>query len=274
MVEEEANAPRRLGRTPQLLELRDPDDDWTGVTKTSDRRRRQNRLNQRAYRRRQLAQSDSPDNGHQVASSSDGYLMIEDPRIRGVTQAFMQLAHMQYLLRKPRLVYLPSLIRLNAINALSHNALLLGIPVEGLCADELISPFNALGPKMPEGTPPPTENCPENLLPTPLQVAVEHHPWTDLLPAPRLRDNVLNGITTGEVDEDVLCCDLLDVVTSQQRDDAYLIVWGDPSDVYGWEVSVGFLRKWGWLLRGCPELIESTNRWRMKRGEARLNIEV
>jgi hypothetical protein len=43
-------APKRFGQLPQLTELKDPDDDWTGITEARDRRRRQNRLNQRAYR--------------------------------------------------------------------------------------------------------------------------------------------------------------------------------------------------------------------------------
>jgi len=34
---------------PQL-QARKPDEDWTGVTSTVERRRLQNRLNQRAYR--------------------------------------------------------------------------------------------------------------------------------------------------------------------------------------------------------------------------------
>jgi hypothetical protein len=42
----------------------------------------------------------------------------------------------------------------------------------------------------------------------------------------------------------------------------------------GWEVTEGFLRKWGFLLEGCDELIESTNRWRALRGEERLIIEL
>lgn len=39
-----------LAMMPQLVEMQDPEDDWTGKTKAADRRKRQNRLNQRAYR--------------------------------------------------------------------------------------------------------------------------------------------------------------------------------------------------------------------------------
>lgn len=46
-----AGSPVAVGRMSQLAELRDDEDDWTGVTNSADRRRRQNRLNQRAYRK-------------------------------------------------------------------------------------------------------------------------------------------------------------------------------------------------------------------------------
>ncbi|KAI8668669.1 hypothetical protein NCS57_00679100 [Fusarium keratoplasticum] len=274
-------APKRFGRVPQLVELRAPGDDWTGVTRTADRRRRQNRLNQRAYRKRKQAQAGASEQlvvsqGQSASTSAfapDGYLMIDHPRTRAVTYAFMQLAYMQYTLKNHRLTYLPSLIRLNAINALSENAHTIGLPLHGLCRDELISPFNALGPKLLDIVP--VENtCPENMRPTALQQAVEHHPWTDLLPAPRLRDNVLNAITSGAIDEDELCADLMEISKSDEEDGPYLIVWGEASDVYNWEASIGFIKKWGGLLRGCPELIESTNRWRLKRGEKKLGVQV
>lgn len=46
-----AALPLSVAVMPQLVELRDPSDDWTGVTSTAERKRRQNRLNQRAYRK-------------------------------------------------------------------------------------------------------------------------------------------------------------------------------------------------------------------------------
>ncbi|KAF4998189.1 hypothetical protein FDECE_11866 [Fusarium decemcellulare] len=281
MEQQDTPAPKRTGRVPQLTEVRAPDDDWTGITKSSDRRRRQNRLNQRAYRRRKLEQSEAAEqlvtqgqSSFSVASP-EGWRIVEDARKRAVTYAFTQLVYMQYTLKKPRLVYLPSLIRLNAINAITQNAQSIGFPLEGLCRDDLISPFNAFGPSSSSEEKEPKElSFPEHLRPTPLQRAIEHHPWSDLLPIPRLRDNIINGFTSGAFDEDELCEDLLGVVCTSQRDEAFLIVWGDPTDLYSWEVSVGFLKKWGFLLRGCPELIDSTNRWRLKRGEAKLNIRV
>lgn len=184
-----------------------------------------------------------------------------------MTYAFMQDAYMHYTLNSPKPTYLPGLIRLNALNAVAHNATVLGFSKENLCQDDLISPFNYPDPKAP------TEpHIPESLRPTTLQRSIHHHPWTDLFPLPRFRDNILRAMISGTLDEDELCLDLLEVVNGDTCANAYLIVWGRPWDISGWEVSPGFLRKWGWLLEGCPEAIDATNRWRETRGESKLNV--
>lgn len=47
-----------------------------------------------------------------------------------------------------------------------------------------------------------------------------------------------------------------------------LIAWEPPWDISGWEISEGFWRKWAWMLRPLGEtVLESTNRWRVMRGE-------
>ncbi|CAM1510619.1 Fc.00g009540.m01.CDS01 [Cosmosporella sp. VM-42] len=271
---------------PRLANVWYPEDDWTGITKTADRRKRQNRLNQRAYRRRKQIQrvnglelSDDPQNPSQQlvrsgggTEPSTGYRFCVSPQDRALTYAFMQKAYTHYTLNAPKPTYLPSLIRLNVLNAVSHNAAILGFPVDEMCRDDFISPFNELGP-----SPAPSEErppIPDTLKPTPIQMAMLHHPWIDLFPFPKLRENMLRGITEGNYDEDELCLDILSVVHADTRGAAYLIVWGQPWDACGWEVSVGFLKKWGWLLQGCSEIIESTNRWRESRGESRLDIKL
>lgn len=49
-----------------------------------------------------------------------------------------------------------------------------------------------------------------------------------------------------------------------------LIIWGEPWKVESWEVTPGFVRKWGWVLEGCQDLILASNQWRAARGEVPL----
>lgn len=58
-----------------------------------------------------------------------------------------------------------------------------------------------------------------------------------------------------------------DPVTAKRRG---LIVWGEPWDVEGWELTPGFLRKWRWIVEGCEDVIVASNRWRARRGEVPL----
>ena len=48
---------------------------------------------------------------------------------------------------------------------------------------------------------------------------------------------------------------------------AGLAVWGEPWDPQSWEMSEPFVRKWAWLIEGCPEIMLSTNLWRSMRGD-------
>jgi hypothetical protein len=46
-----------------------------------------------------------------------------------------------------------------------------------------------------------------------------------------------------------------------------ILAWSDPWHSSGWEISETFARKWSFLLKDCPEIILSTNKWRLARGE-------
>ena len=167
---------------------------------------------------------------------------------------------------------LPALIQVNVFNALARNAAALCVSEDWLLC-EAISPFSlqgpGLGPLAVALTSSPS--CPDSLRPTALQLSVPHHPWIDLLPIPHLRDNIIHAAGVSAVcDEDNLCYDMVEV--SSESDKASLIVWGEPWDPRGWEASVAFLRKWGGLLKGCPEILEATNYWRQKRGDTRLTF--
>lgn len=86
---------------------------------------------------------------------------------------------------------------------------------------------------------------------------------------PKMRDNLL---LAGYLhDEDQLCNDLVEFgnVSNEQTG---LIVWNDPWDSMGLEVSETFLDKWAWTVSGFVKLLESTNYWRAKRGEKPLSF--
>lgn len=110
-------------------------------------------------------------------------------------------------------------------------------------------------------------SCPQNLAPTDLQMRRKHHPWVDLFPLPKMRDNLLVAVTEilSPEEEEQLFYDIAESCGGKEW--AGFVLWGDPWECRNWEVSVPFLSRWGWLLRGCPEILEATNHWRTQRGE-------
>ena len=180
-------------------------------------------------------------------------------------------------------------IRLNLFNALARNAVVMGFPIEGLCSVEHTSPFNSYGPLplslLPASSPPAdpgllsssSHNCtsyPAALHPTVLQRSIKHHPWIDLFPFPAFRDNILVAMQKGHLNDDDLCLDVLELWAPGIETRPTLVVWGgpddDPSDWRFWEASPAFVRKWGWLLRGSPEMLRATNFWRERRGQSKI----
>lgn len=89
-----------------------------------------------------------------------------------------------------------------------------------------------------------------------------------------MRDNCIRWAST--IDEEDLCSDFIGGLYEGNADcdTKGWIVWNDPWDVEGWEVSEGFVKKWGYLLQGCGDIIEASNRWRAIRGEDALVVEV
>lgn len=162
--------------------------------------------------------------------------------------------------------HLITLLQYNAVRALITNRnLISGILVTPLeCLEEVIHiiPY----PSQPELVPP-------KLLPTILQQTVPHGDWIDLFPCPEGRDRLIRAI--GTFDEDELWADCIGGLYEGFPDDEIerrgIIAWSPPWDITGWEMSEGFIRKWGWLFRGLPGALEATNRWRIGRGEEPLS---
>jgi hypothetical protein len=206
---------------------------------------------------------------HAAALHAQGYLLLATEERRAKVQRFAGQLRKAYSDGLLQLACLPTLTRLNVLDAMARIGAAMGFSIKGLCRDDLVSPFNQHGPLSPFMSTM-LASCPANLLPTPTQQAIVHHPWIDLIPIPQLRDNILIAMHRGLIDDDdELCADLLRC-DSNREDKAALIVWSDPCNIRAWEASVPFLQKWGWLMQGCLELYVATNEWRAKRGEKRL----
>jgi hypothetical protein len=151
----------------------------------------------------------------------------------------------------------------------------------------------------------PGQVLPHSLYPTNVQMNIAHSSWLSTVPFAQLRDNLIR--CEKEFDHYDLCNDLFgelfnknlsknsgsraadfqpsaseleaeeidrhfwdeidDEVTSQRRG---FIVWGEPWDTNNWEVTPGFVKKWPWAIKGCQDLMLSSNRWRVKRDERRI----
>ena len=217
-------------------------------------------------------QTQFPTHAVKGAKGAQGWILYSGPERCNRVRAIIERAYEDYSLGGLRPTNLQLLIRINAINAMVRNAEAMGFPTQGLCAYDYISPWNRHGPQSLHAPALPPPSCPETLRPTALQRRFEHHPWIDMLPFPRFRDNVLLAMEGGFLDDDDLCFDIAETDTplNDVRGRPALIVWGEAWDSAGWEVNAAFVRRWGWLLRGCPEIIEGTNHWRGRRGEKRI----
>lgn len=160
-------------------------------------------------------------------------------------------------------------------------------PLSGPCVDDtMIYPLNP--------------NTPPALVPTRLQQLQPHHLWLNLLPFPQMRDNLITheGLfdhwdMLGDLIGELLVIPRLlerkarsrsshvtnpttggsvpsasvgdsDEVTSGRTG---LVVWGEPHESMNWEATPAFFTKWAWAVKGCGELLASSNRWRLERGE-------
>ncbi|KAI4655994.1 hypothetical protein J4E93_000710 [Alternaria ventricosa] len=290
-----ADAPIELAWSSQRPELRDETEDWMGVTNPVERRKLQNRLNQRARRNRAQKknaparqprrviipeEANKSDTSGREGSCSTSDLSLDDlsnpdvaiaqrscmaahPKVQELMRRFSEHAYASYMQGTPALSHLPLLLKYNVASGLARNADILGVTAQYYDWYG-ISPLNKQGPLLGSDA---GAEWPACLQPTELQASIEHHPWLDLFPWPKVRDNMLQAFQRTEpIDyEDALCHDICEYNHLDRN--PILIVWGPPEDYRSWEIDPIFLEKWGWLLSGCPEVYETTNYWRATRGE-------
>lgn len=169
------------------------------------------------------------------------------------------IARRCYMMGSPRTDLLLHLVQFNFTRALMDNARILGLTSDKL-HDDALSSFNTCGPWQFDFE----RSLPHSLQPTATQRSIEHHPWLDLLPVPQIRETLIRA---GDfVDEEQLCLDMKGSGSAHSGNTG-IIVWKDPWNPAGWEVTEPFARSWGWVLRGCRDLAHSTNQWRMSRNE-------
>ncbi|KAL6233787.1 hypothetical protein BDW75DRAFT_214137 [Aspergillus navahoensis] len=296
-------------------------DEWKGVIDPQKRRKLQNRLNQRAHRRRKKAAQvqakpsrnapilpkeasvadpavDPARNGALVKHVPQGPRQVQvhqkietffpdldkvsilgpqAEKSKYILRHLESLFYAEYIASSPRTDLLLGLTRVNFLRALHTNIEILGYSAAEM-HDDALSQFGTAGPVRSSVRPTSSSLFPASLQPTPLQLTVPHHPWLDLLPIPQMRDNLIlaeAGVGEGCGYDDVqLCRDMCGYGTlsipadrSAGNGETGIIIWRDPWDPEGWEVTETFLRRWGWVVAGCMELFRATNRWRAVRGE-------
>jgi hypothetical protein len=218
-----------IERMPQCWHALNEGDDWTGVTSTVERRKRQNRLNSRAFRARARRKATGT-NSSDVKQAQHGHVQSKDEVKKPSTVnasgkgneciAHWSESHQQvvyatrpanYKSSSPLLPYTSSptilnhvffplcpdnlitLIQYNVLRGSIMNCELVSkaLPLDG---DRPSALTLVTLPKLDENVQ--KELMPKSLWPTKLQCTVPHPSWIDIVPHPALRDNLIL-ISTG-----------------------------------------------------------------------------
>jgi hypothetical protein len=136
-----------------------------------------------------------------------------------------------------------SLTQYNVLRAMFTNIVVLGLTMNDIKGD-VESRFNRVSPYLDTNSSNDLamKQLPPALRPTMLQMSITHHPWIDPFPLPSFRDALL--LANGLYNEVELCNDLIGQCGYRSAGQVGIIVWGEPWDLYGWETTKSFARKW------------------------------
>ncbi|KAI1143838.1 hypothetical protein F5Y05DRAFT_362792 [Hypoxylon sp. FL0543] len=264
---------------PTLPEALGPEEDWSGLKDARARRKLQNRLNVRAHRRRKAlnavaktstgpsaTQNDYPEDDECDTQYHASSSVVEYSNLQLRYYGHHASSRDQRLLFPLTRDHLIPLVQYNFIRGVLTNMAILGYQ-------------NAFAPECSQhwvNMPlfPAPSLIPESLQPTALQRSIPHEPWIDLIPDKQMRDNAIlaaAAFTREDVEVDVTGS-----IYGQQHmiELTGLLVWDEPWRTEGWELTEGFIKKWPFLVKGCWNLLRSTNRWRALRDEEPLVVEL
>ncbi|KAJ6123492.1 hypothetical protein N7471_010809 [Penicillium samsonianum] len=197
-------------------------DNWSGLSDPTERRRRQNRINQRAYRKRKRLSSTKDIHPKSLAPSPHSTSTVQsqdrssqdNPKVnfcrspeflQNVLERFAKSAYESYARGDPTADHLMTLTKVNVFRAFAQNLRLIGWS-EYWMDHDAISPFNTALPQKPL-TPDDNSLIPTNLQPTRIQKSIQHHPWLDFFPLPKMRDNLIEA--GDDWDDEQLCHDIM-----------------------------------------------------------------